>query len=126
MGGRHRRHAADDAEAIADEEAWLVLVPDRGLLDFPPAPVADGWVRTLLRTTGASVAAVSLADGSRRLVRSLGAPGGPAGGAARLAASASLESHLLALVGPAGGPAHYSVAPVSMEGLVVGHVAVAG
>ena len=126
MAGRHRRHAADDAEATADAEAWLIFVPDRGLLDFPPAPVADRWIRTLLRTTGAAVAAVSLVDSSRRFVRSLSAPDGRTVRAARLAPSESLESHLLGLSGPTTRMTRYAEAPVTMDGVVVGQVAIAG
>src|SRR4051812_2330057 len=119
MAGRHRRHAAGDAETPTDDGAWLILVRDRGVLDFPPAPVANRWVRVLRRATGATVAAVSLHDDSRRLVTRAAATDAWTTRAEPLASSESLESYLRGLSGPATGLTYYAQASVTMDGVVL-------
>ena len=50
-GDRHRR---GDRDGRARTDARLIVVRDRGVLDFPPAEVADRWLQALRRATGAT------------------------------------------------------------------------
>src|SRR6187549_2768245 len=126
MAGRHKQHAAGDAETLVQDGAWLVLVEDRGVLDFPPAPVADRCLRALRRVAGATAVAVSLRDESRRLLRYATDRDGWAPRAELLPASQSLEPVLRERGTPRTEAAPYTEAAVTLDGVVVGHVAVAG
>src|SRR5450755_4174106 len=127
MAGRHERRVAVDS-GETDAAAWSVFLQHRGVFGRSGEPDCDRWICGLRRATGAEVAALCLLDASRGIITSLSTSDGHAGGGQELAASGTLQAHLLGLVAspvPAAPPPYYE-ASVTVGGLVVGQVAIVG
>jgi diguanylate cyclase (GGDEF)-like protein len=122
MAGRHRRRVAGDSGGAADTEAWSVFLRYCGALDPTPDLALDRWITGLRRTGGAAITALALCDAPRRFVKSCSSEDGKVHGLTELDPSESLRVHLLSQAGRGG----YIEAPVTVAGLVVGHVAAAG
>ena len=99
------------------------------VLDASPDVELDRWTTALRRTTGASVAALCFADGSRRIVTSVCSAAGPAERVAVLALSETLDHYAANLArptGPAASEPSYAEAPIVVDGHVLGQIGIAG
>jgi diguanylate cyclase (GGDEF)-like protein len=123
---RERTLGVAAAPQIADDQTRLALLRDCAVLNFSLDPVFDRWTRSLRRNTAAAVGALCLADGQRRLVKSVCTVEGSAGRITELAVAESFETYLLGLahpVGPASSERLFAEASVTIGGQVLGQVA---
>jgi diguanylate cyclase (GGDEF)-like protein len=111
---------------IAEEERLAVLERS-GLLGRPPEPEFDRWTAALRSSTGAAVAALMLVGTTRFFVKSLSTADGCAQEMSELALSDPLPDYLIGLadrsMSAAGTPA-YAAAPVSVDGRLLGWLAI--
>jgi diguanylate cyclase (GGDEF)-like protein len=124
----HKLMVAPAAQVPEGEARW-VLLRHGGTLSASPDLELDRWIGALRRNTGAAIAALCLVDASRRFVKSVSsAEGSAADRVTELAGSESFRSHILGLAYQGGsiGPGNlYAEAPVTVDGLVLGQVAIA-
>jgi diguanylate cyclase (GGDEF)-like protein len=109
----------------SDDVGRLVTFGVPGVFDEVPVLELDRWTGVLQRNTSAAVAAISLSDGYRRVVKSVCAAAGASQG--ELAPETSLRDHILGLARAPGQTAggSYAEVPVALDGLVVGQVCIA-
>jgi diguanylate cyclase (GGDEF)-like protein len=112
---------------VAEEERVAVLAQSR-LLDAPPEPEFDRWTAALREDTGATVAALLLVDATQVFVKSLATADGCAGEAANVPLSEPLAEYLIGRADPLAAidpPCAYAQAPVSVDGQLLGWMAIA-
>jgi diguanylate cyclase (GGDEF)-like protein len=99
-----------------------------GVFDSSPDPELDRWTGALRRNTRAKISALCLVDGSRRFVKSVSSGEGSADRVTELALSESFQSHILGLAHRRGSALSgnlYAEAPVTVDGQVLGQMAIA-
>ena len=112
---------------VAEEERVAALQRSR-LLDAPPEPEFDRWTAALREDTAAAAAALLLVDTAQVFVKSLATAAGCADELSSVELSEPLGEYLLGRADPLGAidPAcAYAQAPVSVDGQLLGWMAIA-
>ncbi|HXR14539.1 MAG TPA: EAL domain-containing protein [Solirubrobacteraceae bacterium] len=112
---------------VAEEDRLAVLRRTQ-LLDLPPEPDLDRWTAVLRSDAYAAAAAFVLADATHMFIKSLSTADGFAEETHELALSESLAEYLLGVVHPRAtddGPPAYAQAAVTVEGQLLGWMAIA-
>jgi diguanylate cyclase (GGDEF)-like protein len=110
-----------------DEEVRIDMLRSGGVLDRSPDPEFDRLTAALRRNTGAAVAVVCFIDASCLLVKSVSVDG-PADDVSELRLTRSLEHYALGIRGRTGSADAgrlYAEAPITVEGQLLGQIAIA-
>lgn len=112
---------------VAEEDRLSVLRRTR-LLNRPHEAQLDRWTARLREDTGSAAAAFVLVDATRMFIKSLSTTDGCDDDTPALALSEPLAQYLLGLIhpyAPDDGPPAYAQAAVSLEGQLLGWMAIA-
>jgi diguanylate cyclase (GGDEF)-like protein len=118
---------SDDTPAPPVEQGRSALLQS-GLLNSAAGTELDRWTDQLRGCTGAAVAALSLLDAGRVIVKRLSTSGGSAEDLARAELSQWLEGHLIAKADPTGSTDErhgYLEAPITVNGQAIGWMSIA-